>query len=51
MIVPVAVVLFVAVARMAVEEGSDNPDLIAARAAELASEGNKAAAIETEFEA
>jgi len=46
LIVPVAVVLFVAAARMAVQEGVDNPDLLAARASELASAGNKEAAIE-----
>ncbi len=46
LIVPLAVVLFVAVARMAVKEGVDDPDLLAARARELASEGKKEASIE-----
>jgi rhomboid protease GluP len=45
--VPVAVVLFVTVARMAVEEAVNDPDLLAAQARELASDGNKEASIET----
>ena len=47
LIVPVVVLLFVAGARFAVEKSADDPYLLAARARELATEGNKEASIET----
>jgi rhomboid protease GluP len=46
LILPVAVLFFVAVARMAVEKGADDPELLAATGRELASEGKKEAALE-----
>jgi membrane associated rhomboid family serine protease/Flp pilus assembly protein TadD len=47
LVVPAVVLLFVAVARMTVERSGSDPELLAENARTLASEGNKAAAIET----
>jgi len=46
LIVPVAVLLFVAAARIAIEKSVDDPDLMAEKARQLATEGKKEAAIE-----
>ncbi|MGH9391018.1 MAG: rhomboid family intramembrane serine protease, partial [Vicinamibacteria bacterium] len=46
LIVPVAVLLFVAAARVAVENGASDPELLAENARQLASEGNQEGALE-----
>jgi rhomboid protease GluP len=46
LIVPIAVLLFVAVARIAVERGADDPELLAENSRQLASEGKKEASLE-----